>query len=80
MPLNDTMLRNLKSEGTPKKLADSDGLYLYLSATGGKLWRMDAHFGGKRQTLSFGALPPYFCKKGKGRFVLLLTRRTRLAY
>ncbi len=39
MPLTDTALRNLKSDGTPTKLADSEGLYLYLSATGGKLWR-----------------------------------------
>ena len=37
MPLTDTMLRNLKSDGTPAKLADSEGLYLYLSASGGKL-------------------------------------------
>ncbi len=41
MPLTDTMLRNLKSDGTPAKLADSEGLYLYLSASDGKLWRMD---------------------------------------
>lgn len=41
MPLTDTMLRNVKSDGTPAKLADSEGLYLYLSASGGKLWRMD---------------------------------------
>lgn len=26
MPLTDTMLRNLKSDGTPAKLADSEGL------------------------------------------------------
>ena len=44
MPLTDTMLRKLKSDGTPTKLADSEGLYLYLSATGGKLWRMDYRF------------------------------------
>ena len=57
MPLNDTMLRNLKSDGTPAKLTDSECLYLYLSASGGKLWRMDYRFGRKRKTLSFGAYP-----------------------
>lgn len=41
MPLTDTMLRNLKSDVTPAKLADSEGLYLYLSASGARLWRMD---------------------------------------
>ena len=57
MPLNGTLLGNLKPEGTPKKLADSEGLDLYLSASGGKLWRMDSRFGGKRKTLNFGAHP-----------------------
>ena len=51
------MLRNLKSDGTPAKLADSEDLYLYLSAFGGILWRMDYRYAGKRKTLSFGAYP-----------------------
>ena len=55
MPLTDTALRNLKPDGTASKLSDSEGLYLYLSPTGGKLWRMDYRFSGKRKTLSFGA-------------------------
>ena len=63
MPLNDTMLRNLKSDGAPKKLADSEGLYLYLSVPGGKLWRMDSRFGGRRKTLSFGAYPAVSLKE-----------------
>jgi hypothetical protein len=37
MPPTDTMLRNLKADGTPPKLADSEGLYLYVSPTGGEL-------------------------------------------
>ena len=65
MPLNDTMLRNLKSDGTPKKLADSEGLYLYLSASGGKLWRMDYRFGSKRKTLSFGSYPAVSLKEAR---------------
>ena len=60
------MLRNLKSDGTAKKLADSGGLYLYLPASGGKLWRMDTRFGGKRKTLSFGAYPARFLKEMEG--------------
>ena len=38
MPLTGTMLRNLKSDGTPAKLADSEDLYLYFSASSGKYW------------------------------------------
>ena len=37
MPLTDTMLQNLKADDTSSKLADSEGLYLYLSPTGSKL-------------------------------------------
>ena len=65
MPLTDTALRNLKSDGTPTKLADSEGLYLYLSATGGKLWRMDYRFAGKRKTLSFGSYPTVSLKEAR---------------
>ncbi len=57
MPLTDTALRNLKSNGTPTKLADSEGLYLYLPPSGRKLWRLDDRYGGKRKTLSLGAYP-----------------------
>ena len=67
MPLTDTMLRKLKSDGTPTKLADSEGLYLYLSATGGKLWRMDYRFDRKRKTLSFGAYPTVSLKDARGK-------------
>lgn len=63
MPLTDTMLRNLKPDGTPSKFADSEGLYLYLSPTGGKLWRMDYLFAGKRKTLSFSAHPAVCLKE-----------------
>ena len=67
MPLTDTMLRNLKPDGTPPKLADSEGLYLYLSPTGSKLWRMDYRFSGKRKTLSFGAYPIVSLKDARGK-------------
>ena len=67
MPLTDTALRNLKPDGTASKLADSEGLYLYASPTGGKLWRMDYRFAGKRKTLSFGAYPTVPLKDARAR-------------
>ena len=39
------------------KLADALGLYLYVSPTGGKLWRFKYRFRGKEKLLSFGAYP-----------------------
>ena len=53
--------QDLKSDGTPAKLADSEGVYL--SASGGKLWRMNYRYAGKRKTLSFGAYPAFSLKE-----------------
>jgi hypothetical protein len=41
MKLTDTFLRSLKPTGKVQKHFDGGGLYLYLSPTGGKAWRMD---------------------------------------
>jgi integrase len=57
MPLTDIVCRNRKGSGKAQKLSDAEGLYLFISPSGGKLWRMDYRFAGKRKTLSFGAYP-----------------------
>lgn len=41
----------------PYKLADEKGLYLFVQASGGRLWRFDYRFEGKRNTLAFGSYP-----------------------
>ncbi len=67
MPLSDTAVRNAKPTGKPQKLADTEGLYLFISPTGGKLWRMDYRFAGKRKTLSFGKYPAVGLKDARTR-------------
>ncbi len=57
MPLTDVTVRNAKPREQAYKLADAGGLYLYVSPSGGRLWRMDYRYVGKRQTLSFGRYP-----------------------
>ena len=57
MKLTDTYLRALKATGQVQKKADGGGLYIHVSPTGGKLWRMAYSFEGKQKTLSFGAYP-----------------------
>lgn len=57
MPLTDTAIRQAKHGDKARKLADERGLYLLVSPTGGKLWRLDYRFEGKRKTLSIGAYP-----------------------
>ncbi|KQQ38306.1 integrase [Rhizobium sp. Leaf306] len=57
MPLTDIQIRNAKVGDKPRKLADANGLYLYISAAGGKSWRLDYNFFGKRKTLTIGSYP-----------------------
>ena len=58
MALSNTAVRNSKHSGKPAgdKLADGGGMYLLVKA-GGKYWRMDYRFAGKRKTLALGIYP-----------------------
>lgn len=67
MKLSDVTLRRVKATDKPQKFADGGGLYLYVAPTGGKLWRMDYRFEGKRKTLSFGAYPTVGLKDARAR-------------
>jgi integrase len=57
MPLTDTAVRQAKPTDKPRKLPDEKGLYLLVTVSGGKLWRYDYRFAGKRKTLALGAYP-----------------------
>ncbi|HJV52811.1 MAG TPA: integrase arm-type DNA-binding domain-containing protein [Noviherbaspirillum sp.] len=57
MALNDLQCKNAKETDRPQKLADGEGLYLFIPPNGSKLWRMAYRFGGKQKTLSFGVYP-----------------------
>jgi integrase len=56
-PLTDIQVNNAKPKDKSYKLADGGGLYLLISPTGGKLWRMDYRYADKRKTLAFGPYP-----------------------
>ena len=55
MALTDTSVKNIKHSGTSTadKYRDGGGMYLLVNA-GGKYWRMDYRFAGKRNTLALG--------------------------
>ena len=55
--LTKKIVQSAVSEGSVRKLADEKGLYLYISKVGGKSWRYDFRFAGKRFTLTFGKYP-----------------------
>ncbi len=65
MKLTDTFLRGLKATGKVQKFADGGGLYIHVSPTGGKLWRMAYSFDGKQKTLSLGAYPAVSLKDAR---------------
>ena len=56
-PLTDTKIRTIKPSEKPKKLFDGGGLFLLVTPTGGKLWRLKYRFGGIEKLLAIGAYP-----------------------
>jgi integrase len=56
-PLTDLQVQKAKPTDKEYKLSDGGGLYLLVTATGGKLWRMDYRYNDKRKTASFGSYP-----------------------
>jgi hypothetical protein len=57
MPLTDASIRNAKPGEKPIKLFDERSLYLEISPTGGKWWRLKYRFSGKEKRLSLGVYP-----------------------
>jgi integrase len=57
MRLTDVRVRNAKSQSKPYKLSDGGGMYLLVKPDGGRYWRLDYRFAGKRRTLALGVYP-----------------------
>lgn len=55
--LTDTAIRKAEPRERPYKIADSGGLYLYVTPSGGKSFRMKFRMGGKEKLLTFGPYP-----------------------
>jgi integrase len=62
MPLTDAKLRTLSQPG---KHFDGAGLYLELTAAGGRYWRMKYRHGGKEKRLAFGVYPAVTLKAAR---------------
>lgn len=67
MPLTDTAIRNAKPGEKAVKLFDERGLYLEISPTGGKWWRLKYRFDGKEKRLSLGVYPDVNLKDARNR-------------
>ncbi len=67
MALTETKVRNAKAGAKPFKLTDGGGLYLLVTPAGGRWWRFDYRFSGKRKTLSMGVYPDVSLKQARER-------------
>jgi len=65
MPLTDTKLRALKPRHGPYKVSDGEGLYVLVTETGSKLWRLAYRFGGKQKLLALGKYPNVSLRDGR---------------
>lgn len=57
MKLSDTKLRSLKTPDKPTKYFDGDGLFLLVTPTGSKLWRLKYRYQGKEKGMALGKYP-----------------------
>lgn len=67
MALTDTAVRNAKPGEKPMRLFDERGLYLEISPSGGKWWRLKYRFAGKEKRLSLGVYPDVSLKEARER-------------
>ena len=67
MPLTDTAVRNAKPGEKQGKLFDGRGLFLLVTPSGGKWWRLKYRFNGKEKQLSLGVYPDVSLKDARER-------------
>jgi hypothetical protein len=67
MALTDTAIRTTKPSRKPVRLFDGGGMYLEVSPTGGKWWRLKDRFAGKENRLSLGVYPAVGLKAARSR-------------
>ena len=68
--LPDAALRKLKPKDKPYKLADGDGLYVYVLKSGSVSFRCNHAINGRQETLVLGRYGPGGIKLGEARELL----------
>ena len=67
MPLTDIALKAAKPSEKTQRLFDGGGLYLEISPSGGKWWRLKYRFDGKEKRLSLGVYPDVSLRDARAR-------------
>lgn len=65
--LSEVAVRNAKARDKDYKLADSEGLYLFVTKAGHRSWRLKYRFAGKERRLIFGSYPEVSLKDARER-------------
>src|SRR5262245_1929507 len=55
--LSDALIRNSKPKTKPYKISDGEGLFLLITPSGAKYWRLRYFFAGKEKLLALGVYP-----------------------
>ncbi len=67
MPLTAIEVRNARPAEKTRKMFDGGGMYLEVSPSGGKWWRLKYRFDGKEKRLSLGVYPDISLKEARER-------------
>ena len=67
MALSELAVKNAKPADKAYKLTDGEGLYLQVTPSGGKLWRLKYRFQGKEKLLALGPYPAVSIKMARER-------------
>ncbi len=67
MPLTDTAIRNAKPRPKPYKVFDEKGMYLLITPSKGKWFRLKYRFNGKENQISLGVYPDVSLKDARDR-------------
>lgn len=65
MPLTDRQCQTAKPEKKARKLFDGKGLYLEVTTSGAKYWRLKYRFAGKEKRLALGVYPEVSLKQAR---------------
>ncbi|MFP1131108.1 Arm DNA-binding domain-containing protein [Asticcacaulis sp. W401b] len=67
MALTDSAIRSARPKAKPYKLSDGEGMFLLVTTSGGKLWRLKYRFSGQERLLAIGQYPVVGLKEARKR-------------
>ncbi len=65
MSLSETAVRHARTTGNPYSLTHADGLSLFVSKGGSKIWHFRYYLLGKQQRMSLGSYPQISLKEAR---------------